>query len=665
MKKTLLAVILAVVFVLSFTLCVSAADTNESTEQTDGDIILGDVNGDGVVTNADVLMIFRYIYNSELYPLPTVCNHSYGDWNVETYASCTNDGKLTRTCEKCSETEETIVKGGHLYVETVVPPTPADEGYTNHVCKICGNSYKDNIIPALGFTSGFSYTKNSDGKTCTITGLGTVTATSVAIPEEIDGYTVTAIGEKTFENETAITEIFIPNTVKTIGKRAFYGCTGLTEMTIPASVTSIGTQIFYKASNLSTVYYNSSYSNTDNPFLNLAHIKKVVFGGSSVPSYILNGCANITEVVISDSVKYIYSNAFYGCTSLTSITIPDSVTSIGSYAFYNCTSLKSVYITDIEAWLNISFSEWSSTPCCYGADLYLNGELLTTVEIPDSITKIGYAFSGCTSLASIEIPDSVTSIGSEAFSCCTSLESITIGDSVTSIGNSAFYNCTSLESVEIPDSVTSIGGYTFYNCTSLKSITIPDSVTSIGDYAFRDCTSLESITVDEGNTKYHSKNNCLIETESKTLILGCKNSIIPTDGSVTSIGNGAFYGCTSLASIEIPDSVTSIGNGAFYNCTSLTSITIPDSVTSIGDYAFRDCTSLASVEIPDSVTSIGYYAFYGCSKLTSITFEDTSTWYITTSSSYSGGTKISVTDPSTNATYFFKSVYYKYYWYKE
>ncbi|MGN0654845.1 MAG: leucine-rich repeat domain-containing protein [Oscillospiraceae bacterium] len=224
----------------------------------------------------------------------------------------------------------------------------------------------------------------------------------------------------------------------------------------------------------------------------------------------------------------------------------------------------------------------------------------------------------------VVIPDTlggypVTSIGEKAFAGCTGLTSITIGNSVTSIGRFAFSDCAGLTSVTIPDSVTSIGYYAFRSCIGLTSITIPDSVTSIGDYAFFDCTGLTIVTVSSGNTVYHSTDNCLIETKSKTLILGCNNSFIPSDGSVSNIGNRAFAGCTGLTSVTIPDSVTSIGYDAFYNCTSLTSITIPDSVTSIDNYAFGYCTGLTSVTIGNSVTSIGYGAFSDCTGLTSVT----------------------------------------------
>lgn len=122
--------------------------------------------------------------------------------------------------------------------------------------------------------------------------------------------------------------------------------------------------------------------------------------------------------------------------------------------------------------------------------------------------------------------------------------------------------------------------------------------------------------VTTGNKKYHSANNCIIETETKKLIVGCKTSIIPSDGSVTSIGDSAFSGSRDLTSIIIPDSVTTIGVYAFSGCSGLTSVTISNNVTSIGNYAFYS-TGLASVTIPDSVTSIGIQGFSYCESLTS------------------------------------------------
>ena len=153
-----------------------------------------------------------------------------------------------------------------------------------------------------------------------------------------------------------------------------------------------------------------------------------------------------------------------------------------------------------------------------------------------------------------------------------SIKKVIINEGVTSIGYQAFYGCSSLTSINIPEGVTSIGSGAFSRCSSLTSINIPESVTSIGYGAFAGCSSLTSIKVDENNAKYDSRDNCnaIIKTESNTLIAGCQNTIIPE--SVTSIGEAAFEGCSSLTSINIPESVTFIGYVAFYYCSSLTSV---------------------------------------------------------------------------------------------
>ena len=172
------------------------------------------------------------------------------------------------------------------------------------------------------------------------------------------------------------------------------------------------------------------------------------------------------------------------------------------------------------------------------------------------------------------------------------------------------------------NSVTSIGKAAFGECTGLTSVTIGNGVTSIGYGAFSGCSGLTSITVADGNTKYHSSGNCLIETASKTLILGCKTSVIPSNGSVTRIGDGAFDGCSGLTSITIPDSVTSIGAGAFESCTGLMTVNWNATATSAGSYdypIFKDCSNLATVNIGYNVKIIPSYAFSGCSGLTSVT----------------------------------------------
>ena len=342
------------------------------------------------------------------------------------------------------------------------------------------------------------------------------------------------------------------------------------------------------------------YTSTDgaNIFLN-----RDAFGATIVSNEYNNGYGIIT---FDGDVTSIGNWAFSDCSGLTSITIPNSVTSIGEYAFYDCTGLTSITIPNSVT----SIGPGSFSGCTS----------LTSITIPDGVTSIGdWAFLGCTSLTSITLPNSVTSIGNSVFNGCTGLTSITISDGVTSIGNYAFSNCSNLTSITIPDSVTSIGNYAFSNCSSLTSITIPDGVTSIGDGVFSSCSSMKSF-----KGRYASPDGYFLINLGSIIAVAyasIEGSITIPD-SVTSIGNSAFAGCTSLTSITIPDGVTSIGDSAFYGCTGLTSITILGSVTSIGESTFQYCTSLTSITIPDGVTSIGGFAFAFCFGLTSITIPD-------------------------------------------
>ena len=344
---------------------------------------------------------------------------------------------------------------------------------------------------------------------------------------------------------SSIKTVVIENGVTSIGRSAFQACTSLTNITIPDSVTGIGRSAF-------------------------------------------QACTSLTNITIPDSVTSIGSWAFGGCTNLTNVTIPDSVTSIGNGAFYNCTSL-------------------------------------TNIMIPDSVTSIAvWAFQDCTSLTNITIPDSVTSIGKGAFDGCTSLTNVTIPDGVKSIGEDAFWKCTSLTNITIPDGVTSIGNHAFYLCTKLTTITFAGSPPTFGSDVFHDVTA----TVTYLPVESFGWTSNVMQNYGGTLTWVCDNKCgddvtwyLSADGVLTISGTGDMWDFSiddpgyysfrkSIVSAVIENGVTSIGDCAFYNCTSLTNVATQDSVTSIRDGAFWDCTSLSTIIFAGSAPAFGTKVFH-------------------------------------------------------
>ena len=505
--------------------------------------------------------------------------------------------------------------------------------------------------------------------------------TSVIIPDS-----VTTIGSYAFSWCSGLTSVVIGDSVTSIGSSAFYYCSNLTSIVIPDSVTSIGEGAFSWCSGLTSVVIGDSVTTIGGSFSWCLGLTSVVIGDSvtTIGDYAFNHCSNLTSivipdsvttigygafsscsgltsVVIPDSVTTIGNDAFDSCSGLTSVVIPDSITTIGNDAFYGCSNLKDVYITDVAAWCNISFGDYSSNPLYYAKNLYLNGELITEIVIPDSVTTIpAYAFYRHSSITNVVIPDSVTTIGDYAFNNCYNLTSVVIGDSVSMIGYNAFAYCYGLTSV-------------YYNGIAEDWEKI--SISSNNNHYLTNATRYyysEAEPTEEGNFWHYDENGevaiwpeYVAPTYSEGLeytlnsdnasysvsgIGECADSDIlipPTHEGlpVTAIGNRAFSECSEIISIIIPDSVTTIGEYAFYYCKGLTSITIPDNVTDIGIRAFYDCSNLTSatigsgistikdltfafcaqltsVTISNGVTEIGYWAFGSCSKLSSVIIPD-------------------------------------------
>lgn len=500
-----------------------------------------------------------------------------------------------------------------------------------------------------------------------------------------DSYSNPLYYTKSFKlNGEPVTNLVIPDGVTEIKKYAFYNCESIASITVPYSVTSIGTNAFYGCKNLKKVLnyssldfrkgwsngYIANYADIIVNAPNGAVVGDFAFSTIDGVNTLVAYLGNTTEIVLPDSYNgesyCIGESLFNGCTDLTDITIPDSVTGIGDYAFMNCTGLESVSISrnitnigtdafryctgltkvsisDLSSWYNINFSNSYANPLYYAKNLYQNGELVTELVIPDDVAEIkNYAFYNCESITDIIIPYSVINIGKNAFSGCKNLEMVLNLSSIsftynadvvvdapngTIVGDFVFATIDGVNTlvaylgndteVVLPEDYNGesygIGDAAFYERTDLVSIVIPDCVTSIGHYAFYGCTALRDIAF---------------------------------PNSLTSIGADAFYGCRSIKKIEIPNHITTVGYGAFSQCTALESVNLDcrviedwfkdnttikeiilgDNVSSISMNAFSGCSSIENITIGNGVASIGNNAFYGCATIDSIYITDFMAW---------------------------------------
>ena len=498
------------------------------------------------------------------------CKHQSTDWIIDVEATCTENGSKHKECTKCHEKLDTEVieaLGHDLVHHEKEDPTCTNKGHKAYdTCTRCdyttyeeipelGHIYEDGICTRCGYeltSSDLLYELTSDNMGYIVTGLDyskyDINALTIIIPNEYRDLPVIGIKKEAFNDREKIKKIFLPNTITYIEESAFKGCKGLKSIEIPNSVTRIEQSAFYGCNNLTSMTlpfigngsdkthfgYIFSLKNDSYSSYVPASLKEVIItNATSIGEEAFRDCNGLTRIEIPNSVTSIGSRAFWDCEGLTRMEIPNSVTSTGISIFYNCTGLKNIYYKGtIEDWCNASinffvFDEYSIME--YSGHFYMLNEYNEYEEV----TKI-----------------------------------------------------------VIPETITKIGAYQFCGFKRIVKIVIPYSVKEIGFAAFKGCQNLTSIIVDEKNPRYDSRNNCnaIIDTQTNTLILGCKNTIIPEN--IKSIGDSAFSNCVNLASIEIPNSVTSIGNRAFEGCRRLTRIEIPYSVTNMGYGVFSKCTNL-------------------------------------------------------------------------
>lgn len=334
----------------------------------------------------------------------------------------------------------------------------------------------------------------------------------------------------------------------------------------------------------------------------------------------------LTSIVIPNGVTTIDNYAFSWCTELSEITIPSSVTEIGFGAFNYTGKIKRVNITDIDAWCRISFgNNYYATPFYNGAHLYVNGEELTVLNVPQDVKKVDdYAFYGCQSITEVNIPNGVERIGYYAFYYCSNLRKVTIGENVNYVGQSAFAGadmldviyCRALTPPEIPLTIVSDGSffepYSYHsNYGAVRKIIVPLALLSdyktayAGSYAPNVFPDVEP-ELSGNNVIYYQSKDCSIVIPNEVAYFGA-NIVSNTyengwgkilfDGDVTEIGINAFAG-SKMTEIIIPQSVTIIGSKAF-DSSSLQIVHIPKSVTLIESDAFNKATYVSMVHIDD------------------------------------------------------------------
>lgn len=408
-----------------------------------------------------------------------------------------------------------------------------------------------------------------------------------------------------------LTRVIIPRGVSAIRDNLFWGCTSLISVTVPSSVKIIEQYAFDECESLKTVYFAGAmskwndiekengwdYGVGDLKVECITSDELVFILSDDNSSYSVKGIDESVygEIIIPSTYKglpvtTICDKAFYMCTELQIVNISDGITNIGDYAFFGDQNIRIISVPKSVDHIGM-----------FAFDKYSNGIVRIDEENPSY-----YTADGCI----IETETGTLIV------CCRYYYTVPLGKNIKSIADYAFFgNLSTLE--VIPNDVEHIGKFAFANNHNLIHFLITGNVKSIGEGVLSGCNSLKRIAI-AGCENYKVNNGCLIEVETKTVMATSNDFVIPTDGSVTKIGNYAFYDRSAIENIVIPDSITSIGDNAFAG-SGIKEIEIPESVEQIGEGAFDDCENLIAIHgvagsVAESVAKQYGIAFYGTYK---------------------------------------------------
>ena len=416
--------------------------------------------------------------------------------------------------------------------------------------------------------------------TSTVTSIGTygIAGTGVSL---LDISSITSLDVGSLSGNLRLTSVTLPTTNLTLPDYCFQGDYILNTIVNLNKVSQIGNYTFQKCHSLNT--------------LDLTGLT------TSIGNYAFDECNELVQITLPSTSITIGTNAFQYNISLTTINL-ENVLSIGDYAFQECINLTNV---------DVSLTTY------LGNHIFYNCLNLISVTLPNIIINISdNLFDSCINLPNIILPTSVNSIGAGAFNTCVNL-ALGANDlqNIISIGNNAFENCANIISINLSSIIdgSNLGISAFQNCAYLTNIIFADELTSlINDKIFFSCSGL--ISIDLKNIT-----SLLSDSINNTGIFGLCSSLTTIVGlkNVTIITNNAFFGCSSLTSVDLTSAVTI--NGAFSNCTGLISADLSsNTVLQSLNGTFFDCTSLQFIYLPSSITSLGIATFDRCSSLTTI-----------------------------------------------